>query len=77
MYYKVKQGVLEQNLSKLYHFESANTVCDQFNRLICTLKKEEEKEKDNDKYHKGQKSMCQTFKKQIGGNSKIETSYNS
>ena len=27
-YYKVKQGVLQQNLSKLYHFETANTVCD-------------------------------------------------
>ena len=27
-------------------------------------------------FHKEQKSMCQTFKKQIRGNSKIETSYN-
>ena len=26
----------------MYHFESANTVCDQFNRLINTLRKEEE-----------------------------------
>ena len=41
VYYKVKQGVLQQNLSLLYNFESANTVCDQFNRLINTLKKEE------------------------------------
>ena len=41
-YYKVKQGVLQQNVSKQYHFESANTVCDQFNRLINRLKKEEE-----------------------------------
>ena len=38
-YYKVKQGMLQQNLSKQYHFESANTVFDQFNRLINTLKK--------------------------------------
>ena len=44
-YYKVKQGVLQQNLSKQNHFDSANTVCDQFNRLINTLKKEEEKGK--------------------------------
>ena len=29
-YYKVKQGVLQQNLSMLYHFESANTICNQF-----------------------------------------------
>ena len=43
-YYKVKQGVVQQNLSKLYHFKSANTVCNQFNRLINTLKKEEEEE---------------------------------
>ena len=50
-YYKVKQGVLQQNLSKQYHFESANTVCNQFNRLINILRKdEEEKGKGNDKY---------------------------
>ena len=39
VYYKVKQGVLQQNLSCMYHFESMKTVCDQFNRLINTLKK--------------------------------------
>ena len=33
-YYKVIQGMLQQNLSKQYHFESANTVCNQFNRLL-------------------------------------------
>ena len=49
-YYKVKQGVLQQNLSKLYHFESANTVCDQFNRLINTSKKEEKKARGKDEY---------------------------
>ena len=41
-YYKIKQGVLQQDLSCMYHFESTNTVCDQFNRLINTLRKEEE-----------------------------------
>ena len=30
-YYKIKQGVLQQNLSCMYHFESASMVCDQFN----------------------------------------------
>ena len=35
-YYKIKQ-----NFSGMYHFEAANTVCDQFNRLINTLRKEE------------------------------------
>ena len=40
-YYKIKQGVLQQNLSQCYHIESAETVCDQYNRLINTLRKEE------------------------------------
>ena len=40
-YYKIKQGVLQQNLSHIYHFESAHEVCDQFSRLINTLRKEE------------------------------------
>ena len=48
-YYKVKQGVLQQNLSKVYHFESANTVCNKFSRLINTLRKEEKTEKGKDK----------------------------
>ena len=38
-YYKIKQGVLQQNLSHIYHFESAHEVCDQFNKLINTLRK--------------------------------------
>ena len=49
-HYKMKQGVLQQNLSCMYQFESANQVCDQFNRLINTLKKEEEETCNADKY---------------------------
>ena len=50
-YYKVKQGMLQQYLRKQYHFESANTVCNQLNRLINMLMKEgEEKGKGKDKY---------------------------
>ena len=49
-YYKIKQGVLQQNLSCMYHFESANKVCNQFNRLINTLKKEEKETHDTDRY---------------------------
>ena len=48
-YYKIKQGVLQQNSSNMYHFETANTVCDQFNRLINTLRREEKTE-DEEKY---------------------------
>ena len=40
-YYKIKQGVLQQNLSRYYKFESAEEVCTQFNNLINTLKKEQ------------------------------------
>ena len=49
-YYKIKQGVLQQNLSCMYHFESVSMVCDQFNRLINTLQKEEEETCNTDKY---------------------------
>ena len=48
-YYKIKQGVLQQNLSHIYHFESVHEVCDQFNRLIDMLRKEEKLE-GTDKY---------------------------
>ena len=40
-YYKIKQGVLPQNLSQCNHIESAETVCDQYNKPINTLRKEE------------------------------------
>ena len=40
-YYKIKLGVLQQNLSRYYNFESAEEVCDQFNNLINTLKREQ------------------------------------
>ena len=49
-YYKIKQGVLQQNLSCMYHFEPASKVCYQFNRLINTLKREEEETYNMDKY---------------------------
>ena len=40
-FYNIKQGILQQNLSHIYHFESAHKVCDQFNRPIDMLRKEE------------------------------------
>ena len=39
-YYKIRQGVLQQNLSRFYEFESAEKVCDQFNNMMNTIKKE-------------------------------------
>ena len=51
-YYKIKQGVLQQNLSLYYQTESAETVCDQYNKLMNTLRKEERETNvcDKDKY---------------------------
>ena len=48
-YYKIKQGVLQQNLSKCYHFESAERLCEEFNTLVKERKKEE-KGIEEDKY---------------------------
>ena len=40
-FYKIKQGVLQQNLGRYNEFESAEKVCAQFNNLINTIKKEQ------------------------------------
>ena len=40
-YYKIKQGVFQQNLSKYYEFESAEELCVQYNNLINALRKEQ------------------------------------
>ena len=45
-YYKIKQGVLQQNLNKHYHFETADTLCNQFNKFVNMLKREEEECKE-------------------------------
>ena len=49
-YYKIKQEVLQKNLSCMYHFKSANEVCNKFNKLINTLRKEEKETCNTDKY---------------------------
>ena len=41
-YYKIKQGILQQNLSKYYRFERAETLCGYFSKFINPLKKERE-----------------------------------
>ena len=48
-FYKVRQGILQQNLSKYYRFEPADILCKQFNRCTNTLKKER-KEETQEKY---------------------------
>ena len=41
-YYKIKQGVLQQNLSKCYHFKSAEKLSEEFNVIFNERKKREE-----------------------------------
>ena len=40
-YYKVKQGVLQQNLNKYYQFEEADKICAEFNKIIEVIKMDE------------------------------------
>ena len=39
-YYKIKQCILQQNLSKYYRFERTDTLCEHFNKFIHTPKRE-------------------------------------
>ena len=41
-FYKIKQEVLQEHLGRHYHFELADNVCDQYNRFVNLIKKEEE-----------------------------------
>ena len=41
-FYKIKQEVLQEHLGKHYHFELADDVCDQYNRFVNLMRKEEE-----------------------------------
>ena len=45
-YYKTRQDVLQQHLSKHYHVESADVWCKQLNKFVNTLKKEKEESKE-------------------------------
>ena len=38
-YYKIKQGILQQNLSKYYRFEEVKKLCEYFSKFVDTLKK--------------------------------------
>ena len=49
-YCKIKQGILQQNLSKYYKFERADTLCEHFNKFINTLKREREKKELKESY---------------------------
>ena len=41
-FYKIKQEVLQEHLGRHYHFKLADNVCDQYNRFINLIRKDEE-----------------------------------
>ena len=49
-YYKIKKGILLQNLSKYYRFERVETLCKYFNKFINMLKKEREQSELKESY---------------------------
>ena len=49
-YYKIKQGVLQQDLSKYYRFEKADTLCEHFKKFINTMKRKREQEEAKGNY---------------------------
>ena len=44
-FYKIKKEVLQEHLGKHYHFESADDICNQYNRFVNLMRKEEENSK--------------------------------
>ena len=49
-YYKIKQGMLQQNLCKYYRFERQDTLCKYFNKFINTLKRAREQKEPEENY---------------------------
>ena len=49
-YYKIKQGILQQNLSNYYRFEEASKLCEYFNKFVEALKEDREQVTSVDKY---------------------------
>ena len=49
-YYKIKQGILQQKLSKYYKFKRADTLCKHFNKFINTVKQEREQKELKESY---------------------------
>ena len=49
-YYKIKQGILQQHLSKYYRSERADTLCEYFNKFVNTLKRERQHKEPEENY---------------------------
>ena len=46
-FYKIKQEVLQEHLSRHYHFELADDVCDLYNRFVNLMRKKKKNQKEN------------------------------
>ena len=40
-FYKIKKEVLQEHLGRHYHFKLAHNVCNQYNRFVNLMRKEE------------------------------------
>ena len=49
-YYKIMQGILQQNLSRYYRLEKAEKLCEYFSKFVNTLKREREQKSPKDDY---------------------------
>ena len=45
-FYKIKQEIFQEHLGKHYHFELAEDICNQYNRFVNLMRKEEETQKE-------------------------------
>ena len=43
-FYKIKQEVFQEHLGKHYHFELGDDICNQYNRFVNLMRKEENSE---------------------------------
>ena len=46
-FYKIKQEILQEHLGRHYHFELADNMCNQYNRVVNLMRKEEENSEGN------------------------------
>ena len=49
-YHKIKQGILQQNLSRYYRFKNAEKLCEHFNKFVNALQRDREQKSPTDKY---------------------------
>ena len=49
-HYKIKQGILQQNLSRYYRFKKAEKLCEYLNKFVNTLQEEREQKSLTDNY---------------------------